>query len=144
MRRSRTDRRGLGLVEILLCIVLVSVVALLSARLLRTTQRLYRDAPAATATIRSQAQWLRQMRDDAWQARTIATQTPGRLVLSGDAKAIRWQAEGGTLTRTEGDDERRWPIEGPISWRRVDRTLTLVADAEVPLATPSLSPSEAR
>lgn len=132
------SRRGYFLIEMIGVILLIGATAIVVTRLTSLIVRVYRDVPASTNALRSQRQWLTTMRDDAWAATRVDA---GDGLTLGD---VRWTFADGTLTRTAGDDVRHWPSTRAIAWRWDGRSLVVVGDADVPLATPSVSTSEAR
>lgn len=139
---SHRKHRGFVLLEVLFMLVVGSLALIMVGRLFKTTARVHRDGTAATATLRSQQQWLGLMRADAWSATRIDTSDSATFALA--EGPAQWAWADATLTRTLGDDVRRWPLERAIRWGWDGRSLVVVGgDAEVPLATPSVRDGEA-
>ena len=132
-------RRAVLLVDMLFAIAIVGVAIAMAARLVTAIARVYRDAPAATSVMRSQAQWLRAMRDDAWQARSMDVR-PTRLAFdAGDASAVVWRCDDGRVARTAGDATQHWPIARSFQWSLIgDRLGATIGDVEVNLPTPGV------
>lgn len=125
-------RRGYTLVEFLFILGVIGVGLLLSARTFATTARVYREIPAASNAMRSDAHWLRVFRDDAWAAQRIDAATNRVAFDTAD-----WSFADGTISRTSAGVVTRWPTRS-VSWQDDGIALTLRADrVEMRIATPS-------
>lgn len=143
MSGRRPSRRGIALLEMIFVILVAGTAAVVAARLFALTMRVSRESTEATNALRGQRQWLGMLRDDAWAATEVTAVEPAATFALAGGSA-RWAWDGGTLTRTLGEDIRRWPAARPVRWRMDGRSLVVAGDVEVPLATPSLHSGEAR
>ena len=139
-RRHPRPRRahGFTIMELLICLGLVTIAMNVGIRLLHTTIRLTREAPAASRELRMQAQWLTQLREDAWRSQAPERNGDASVGFTIAADRILWRQDKGLLIREAAGDLRTWPMSTPLRWSESDGLLT-VSDgtSDVPLATPA-------
>lgn len=122
-------RRGIAIYMMLVALAILGVFAVVSSRLwlatLRTTQR---AGEATTRAMRLDGM-LRQLRQDVWNAKELRSEDPGPVtIVSPDSRTVVWRAaDDGTLTRSEGDESRRWSEPGVKPSLRLDSPLVVLS-----------------
>jgi type II secretory pathway pseudopilin PulG len=111
--RSRRNRAGFWLLELLFVIGLLAIVALIATKLFGATIRLGHDTAEAQNHAATLESLITAIRSDMWGAAKFETADEGRTVtlnLPGE-RTIAWSIADETITRTEKDGPpRRWAI----------------------------------
>lgn len=113
-RRTRIRTGGFALLEVLFCVMAVTLIVAASGRLFAHLTRIYREAPASTDAIRSSRQWMDRLRTDVWNARDLRIEGGNALAADRPDRSIRWRTDGAWIVREEGELVSRWPIQDAV------------------------------
>lgn len=136
-RKHQSFRGGFTLYEILIALVIAALAFNVGARLISLTVRSYGESAIASKQLKTNRQWLEQMRRDVWSAHTFDVVDHTTLKLD---RGVAWRSHDTELIRESTDEPaRRWSIEGRQLHWFVDNDVLLLGDetSTIPLASPA-------
>lgn len=136
-------RRGFALLEMLFCLMIVTLAFDVAFRLIHLTLRTHDDTAKASHRMKMNEQWIELMRQDVWNARTRSTGDGTRLTLDGDR--VAWRTEAGTLIRDAVTlPPQTWPIESQVlRWTETGGGLLSLSDGNSTIPFASGAPAQA-